>query len=179
MHFLQNIFHDTLQFLPKLAVCFATLTGIILVPLGLPGVWLIVAASLTYSYYYDFVPGSSDYWVNAMLFILALLAEILEFLVGNLGGKLMTEISTGAIISSIVGGLIGAIVGVPVFLIGSFLGLLLGAFLGALIYEFIVARDFAIALKSATAVFFSRMVASFLKTCIALGMATYLSYKLF
>ncbi len=179
MHFLQSIFHNILQFLPKLAVCFATLTGIILVPLGLPGVWLIVASSLTYSYFYDFNLGSSDYWVNAVLFALALLAEILEFLVGAFGGKVMVEISTGAVISSIIGGLIGAMIGVPIFLIGSFLGLLLGAFLGALIYEWIVQKDFSVAVTAAVAVFLSRMVASFLKTCIAISMATYLSYKLF
>ena len=176
---IHDFFHSILQFLPKIAVCFATLLGIILVPLGLAGVWLIVASSLTYSYYYDFVPGSSDYGVNAVLLALAVLAEILEFLVGTFAGKVMVEISTGAIISSLVGALIGAMIGVPVFLIGSFLGLLLGAFLGALIYEWIVQKDFKVAVTAAVAVFLSRMVASFLKTCIAIVMATYLSYKLF
>ncbi len=173
------MFHSILQFLPKIFVCVSTLLGIILVPLGLPGLWLIVATSLTYSYFYDFGPGSSDYWVNAILFLLALLAEVLEFLVGTFGSKAMVEVSTGAIISSIVGALIGAMIGVPVFLIGAFLGLLLGAFLGAFIYEWIVQKDFSVAVTTAVAVFLSRMVASFLKTCIALVMATYLSWKLF
>lgn len=110
---------------------------------------------------------------------MAILAEILEFFVGTWGGKMLIEVSTGAIVSSIIGGLLGAFIGVPIFLIGSFLGLLLGAFLGALIYEWIHLKSFSVAMKAATAVFFSRMVASFLKTCIAVAMASYLSYKLF
>lgn len=171
--------HSILHFLPKIGVCLAMLAGILLVPLGLPGVWLIVGASLLYSYFYDYNPGASDVWPNVLLILMGLLAEFLEFLVGSVGGKMVTEVSTGAIVSSIIGGLIGAFVGVPVFLIGSFLGLLLGAFLGAFAYEFLVKKDFSVALKSAVAVFLSRMVASFLKTCIALGMSIYLSFKLF
>lgn len=174
-----NALYSTLHFLPKIGLCLAALLGIGMVPFGLPGVWLIVASSILYSVFYDYSPQASDVWVNVILVFLGLLAEALEFLVGSLGGKMMTEISTGAIVASIVGGIVGAIIGVPVFLIGSFLGLLLGAFLGAFLYEFLVQKDFVIALKSAVAVFFSRMVASFLKTCIALGMAIYLGFKLF
>lgn len=174
-----NALHSILQFLPKIALCLAAILGIVMVPFGLPGVWLIVGSSILYSLFYDYSPQASDFWVNGMLIFLGLIAEALEFLVGTLGGKMMTEISTGAIVSSIVGGIIGAIIGVPVFLIGSFLGLLLGAFLGAFIYEFLIQKNFIIALKSATAVFFSRMVASFLKTCLAVGMTLYLGFKLF
>lgn len=176
---MHSFFQSVLQFLPKILVCMMTLAGIIMVPLGLPGLWVIVGTSLLYSYFYQYSSGHSDVWVNVILFFLALLAEILEFLVGTFGGKAMVEVSTGAIISSIVGGLIGAMIGVPIFLIGSFLGLLLGAFLGALIYEWVIHKDFGTALTAAVAVFLSRMVASFLKTCIALAMATYLSWKLF
>ncbi len=172
------MFHQILQFLPKIAVCLSALVGIIMVPLGLPGVWLMVASGLVYSYFYDFNPGHSDFGANGILFFLAFLAEILEFLVGALGAK-AAHVSTGAVIASVLGGLVGALVGVPVFLMGSFLGLLLGAFLGAFLFELFMTRHFKLATQAAIAVFFSRMVASFLKTCIALGMATYLSYKLF
>ncbi len=173
-----NALHSVLHFLPKIGLCLATLVGIVLVPFGLPGVWLIVASSILYSFFYDYAPGVSDIWVNVILVFLGLIAEAFEFLVGTLGGRMVTEISTGAIVSSVIGGIIGAIIGVPVFLIGSFLGLLLGAFLGAFVYEFLVKKDFIIAFKSAVAVFFSRMVASFLKTCIAVGMTVYLGFKL-
>lgn len=155
-----------------------TLAGIVLVPLGLPGTWVIVASAILYSLFFDFFPNRSDAWVIISLIILAILGEVLEFLVGTVGGKKL-DVSTGAIIASVVGGLVGAIVGVPVFLVGSLLGLLLGAFLGALFYEWFVTRDFKLALGSAIAVFFSRMVASFVKTCIAIGMGVYLGFKIF
>ena len=61
MHSLQSFFYSILHFLPKLFVCLATLVGIVLVPLGLPGVWLIVASALTYSYFYDYSAGHSDF----------------------------------------------------------------------------------------------------------------------
>ena len=162
----------------KFLLILLTVGGIVLVPLGLPGVWIIVGSAFLYSLFFDFVPAGGDGWVIAILVALAIFAEVLEFLVGVLGGKKL-DVSTGAIICSVVGGLIGAIVGVPVFLIGSLLGLLLGAFLGALIYELIATKEVGPALKAALAVFFSRMVASFLKTCIALGMGIYLVFKLF
>src|SRR5262249_4050689 len=137
-----------------------------------------VGAALLYSLFLDFSPPGGDLWVIVFLAILAVLGEILEFFVSVVGGKKL-DVSTGAIISSVVGGLIGAVIGVPVFLIGSLLGLLLGAFLGAFIYELIMTKQIGLALKSALAVFFSRMVASFIKTCIAVGMGIYLGFKIF
>lgn len=165
-------------FLPKIGLLLFILAGIVLVPLGLPGTWVIVASAFLYSVFFDFSPPQGDLWVIVVLVVLALLGEVLEFLVGTLGGKKL-NVSTGAIIASIVGGLVGAIVGVPVFLVGSLLGLLLGAFLGALLYEWFITKDFRLALGSAMAVFFSRMVASFVKTCIAIGMGVYLAFKVF
>jgi len=165
-------------FLPKILLIAVILAGVVIVPLGLPGTWLIVGAAFLYSLFLDFTPGSSDVWVIVILIVLALIGEILEFLVGTLGGKKL-DVSTGAIIASFVGGILGAIIGVPVFLIGALLGLLLGVFLGALIYELVVTKNVGIALKAAVAVFFSRLVASFMKTCIAVGMGVYLVFKLF
>jgi uncharacterized protein len=164
--------------LSKALLILFTLAGIVLVPLGLPGTWLIVGVAFLYSFFFDFLPPGGDIWVLIVLITLAVLGEILEFLVGTLGGK-QFDVSTGAIISSVVGGLIGAIIGVPVFLIGSLLGLLLGVFLGALIYELAMTKQIGLALKAALAVFFSRMVASFIKTCIAVGMGVYLGFKIF
>ena len=99
-------------------------------------------------------------------------------MVSILGGKAL-QVSTGALIASIAGGILGAMIGLPVFLIGSFLGLLLGAFLGAFAYECLVTRKFGIAFNAALAVFFSRMVAIFVKTSIAIGMGVYIGFKLF
>ncbi len=162
----------------KIIVLLFSGAGIILVPLGLPGAWLIFSSAALYSLFYNFTPGKTDFWTLLILLLIASLGEILEFLVSVWGGKKL-KVSNGALIASIIGGLIGAVVGVPVFLIGSLLGLLLGVFLGALVYEFLVEKDFSKALKAALAVFFSRLVASFMKTCLALGMFVYLCFRLF
>lgn len=167
-----------LLLIPKTILFLLILIGIIFVLFGLPGTWIIAAGAFLYSIFFDFKPGSSDFWVVFILVIAAILGELLEFAVSILGGKKM-NVSTGAIIASIAGGIIGAIVGVPVFLIGSFLGLLLGTFLGAFVYELIMTQKLEIALQSASGVFFSRVIATFMKTSVAIGMGIYIGFKLF
>ncbi len=167
-----------LLLIPKTVLFLLILIGIIFVLFGLPGTWMIVAGAFLYSLFFDFNSGGSNFWVVFILIILALLGEALEFLVSVIGGKTL-QVSTGAIIASIAGGLIGAMIGIPIFLIGSFLGLLLGAFIGAFIYEWAITQKFGVALRSAVAIFFSRMMAIFVKTCLAIGMGAYIGFKIF
>jgi uncharacterized protein YqgC (DUF456 family) len=169
---------NLLILIPDIGLFVFVLVGILLVPLGLPGTWVIAAAAFIYSIFFDFKPPGDDWVIVLILITLAVLGELLELWVGVMGGKKM-NVSTGAIIASILGGLIGAFVGVPVFLIGSLLGLLLGVFLGAFLYEWITTRKLRVAFGSALAVFFSRIVATFVKTSIALGMGIYLGFKVF
>ncbi|MBF0492801.1 MAG: DUF456 domain-containing protein [Deltaproteobacteria bacterium] len=165
-----------MHFVPEIILLLASLVGVALVPLGLPGTWLIFALSFLYSLLWNFSRSSSDFKVLALLFILALMGEILELFVSFWGAKKL-QVSTGAFWASLAGGLLGALIGVPVFLIGSLLGLLLGTFLGAFVYEYVKRQSFKNATLSAFAVFFSRMVASFMKTALALGMWVYLLFK--
>lgn len=155
------------------------LVGILLVPLGLPGTWVIAGAGVLYSFFFSFEDGaSSAIWVNGWLIGLAIFGEVMEFLVGNLGGKVV-NVSNGAIISAFVGGFVGLFVGVPVFLVGSLIGLFLGAFLGAFIYELIVLKTFGQAFLTACTVLTTRLVASFLKTVLAIGMGIFLAMHIF
>ncbi len=154
----------------------AIVAGIALVFLGLPGTWLMVIATLGYAGFADFGEGGEDKTVLGLLIFAAVIAELFALLVGMLGAKVVS-VSTGAIVSSIVGGILGALIGVPVFLIGPLLGLLLGAFLGAFAYEVLKTSDVPTALKTAGAVFLSRIVAIFFKATIACGMGTYLVWK--
>ncbi|HCU24837.1 MAG TPA: hypothetical protein DF383_07455 [Deltaproteobacteria bacterium] len=160
-------------------VFFCILVGILLVPLGLPGTWVIVAGSLLYSFFDSFDGGATSPWrVNAILIGLAAFGEIVEFAVGTLGGKPF-RVSNGAIVSAFFGGIVGGIIGVPVFLIGALLGIFLGAFLGALFYEWITLKTFSRAFVNAMAVLASRIVATFLKASLAVGMGVYLAFKIF
>lgn len=175
METLLQIWNSALHSIPKILLLLSTFISVWIVPLSLPGTWILVAFSGIYALFLQF-NASSDWKVLLILFLIASLAEIFEFLVSFVGGKKL-QVSNGALWSSIVGGLIGAFVGVPVFLIGSLLGLLLGTFLGAFLYELAVQKSLGTAIKAAIAVFFSRLVASFVKTSLALGMWIYLVFK--
>ena len=184
MRFLTNLWHripweNLAHFFAISSIFLCILIGVLLVPLGLPGTWVIVGGSFLYSLFYPFDGGAASPWgVNAILFGLACFGEIMEFLVGTLGSKPL-KVSNGAIACAFVGGIVGGIIGVPVFLVGALLGIFLGAFLGALIYEWITLKNFGRAFVNAMAVLATRVVAVFLKTSLALGMGVYLVFKIF
>lgn len=152
--------------------------GIALVPVGLPGTWLIVVDALLYSLLRDFEGETADWKVVLFVAMLALAGEAIEFGASVAGAK-REKVPTGAIVASILGGLIGAVVGVPVFLIGSVLGLLLGTYLGALIYSLITHPRAGEAFRFARSVLFSRVVSIFAKTTVAVVMSVYLLFKVF
>lgn len=150
-----------------------------MVPLSLPGTWVIALAGLLFSLFDSFDAGAtSALWVLGWLLGLALFGEIMEFLVGTVGGKAV-KISNGAILAAFIGGLVGLFVGVPVFLVGSLVGLFVGSFLAALVYEWVTVKSFKTAIVTACAVLATRMVATFLKTVLAIGMGVFLGYKIF
>lgn len=138
----------------------------------------MVVVAFIYSLITDFQPGESDLWVLGVVVILALLGEIIEFLIGVLGSKKL-NVSNRAIVFSLIGGLLGALIGFPIIIVGSLIGLFIGAFLGAFIYEMFEQKNIAKALKASIACFFSRVTAMFFKTGIAFGIVVYLLVKTF
>lgn len=168
-----------LQQTANIIMILVMLLGVLLVPLSLPGNWIIVAASILYGFFFSFDQGqTSFFWVVGILIFLAALGELIEFVVGLLGSKPL-KVSNGAIISAFFGGILGAIIGVPIFLIGTLLGIFLGSFLGAFIYEWIVLKEAKKAAINALAVLASKIVASFYKTVIGCVMSLYLLFKIY
>jgi len=113
------------------------LAGLLLIPFGLPGLWVILLGILSYGWLTDFRTLSAGLLVLAIG--LALLGEIVEAWIGfrfaqRYGG------SRRAGWGALVGGLIGALVGVPVPIIGSVIGGFVGAFAGAALFEYTRAR---------------------------------------
>ncbi len=115
----------------------ALLAGLALVPLGLPGLWVMLGAGLLY---WIVVPaggiGLTTFLIAAALVVLA---EVLEYTIAGsytrkYGGS--KRASWGAI----AGGIIGAVVGVPVPILGSLVGAMIGAFAGAFVGELSVHR---------------------------------------
>lgn len=155
------------------------LVGLILVPLGFPGNWVMVGAAIVYALVGDLNLEGSDWMAVIVVALLAGLGELIELGVRVVGGK-VAHISNGAIIAAIVGGIIGAIVGVPIFLIGSLIGLLLGVFLGAFFYALIIEKNNAMgSIGVALATTTSQVVALFAKTCLGIAIIVYLTVVLF
>jgi uncharacterized protein len=139
----------------------AVLAGLVMIPLGLPGIWLMVLAGVTH---HALVSPPTIGWLTlALVAAIALAAEWMEFTVAGrytarYGGS--RRASWGAI----AGGLVGAFVGIPIPVIGSVIGAFAGAFLGALIGEYSVARDHGAATRAATGALIGRAVATALKS---------------
>lgn len=110
----------------------ALLLSLALVPVGLPGLWLMLGVALLYEWLAAPVFGVTILIVVAAL---AVVAEVLEFTLSarytkKYGGS--PRAGWGAIL----GGFAGAIVGLPIPVIGSVIGAFVGAFAGALAFEF-------------------------------------------
>ena len=149
----------------------ACAAGLVLVPLGLPGLWLMLAAGLTHRMV---APASRIDWnVLAAVTAVAIVAEYLEFALAarytrKYGGS--KRAGWGALI----GGFIGAIVGVPVPIIGSIIGAFAGSFVGALTAEYSVSRNVGVAQRAAFGSLVGRVAATAIKTAAGLAIAAVL-----
>jgi uncharacterized protein len=145
----------------------ASLVGLVLIPLGLPGLWVIVLAILGYGWLTDFRTLSAGFIL--LIVGLALLGEVFEAWVGfrfaqRYGG------SKRAGWGALVGGLIGAIIGVPVPIVGSVVGGFVGAFLGAAVFEYTRERQSGVAAKAGWGVVLGRAAAAAVKIAVGVMM---------
>ena len=136
------------------------LLSLILIVLGLPGLWIMVASAVTYNLV---VPGDPIGWVSLIVVaVLAFVAELLEF---SLTGKYARKYggSRRAGWGAILGGIVGAMVGIPVPIIGSVIGAFVGSFLGALIAELTGGSSPGDATRVAKGALIGRVVSTALK----------------
>jgi uncharacterized protein YqgC (DUF456 family) len=141
------------------------LIGLVLIPLGLPGLWVMVGGVLAYGWLTDF--RSIGVAAIAIIVGIAFLGEIIESWLGfrfakRYGGS--NRSGWGAL----VGGLIGAVVGVPVAIIGSVIGAFIGAFIGAALFEYTYSRHAGVAVGAGWGAVVGRAAAAAAK--IALGL---------
>jgi uncharacterized protein len=142
------------------------LLGLVLVPLGLPGLWVMLLGIIGYGALTDFRAVGLYTLVAALA--LALVGEALEWWIGfryarRYGGS--RRAGWGALI----GGLAGAILGIPVPVIGSVIGSFLGSFVGAAAFELTSTPDNA--LRTGWGALLGRMWATAAKTALGLAMA--------
>jgi hypothetical protein len=143
----------------------AILVGLFLIPLGLPGLWVMVGGILAYGWLTSF--RSVGVAIIAIALGLAFLGEILENWIGfrfakRYGGS--SRSGWGALI----GGLVGAVIGVPIAVIGSVIGAFIGSFIGAALFELSYSRHVGVATRAGWGAVVGRAAAAAVK--IALGL---------
>ncbi len=150
--------------LPALLLGACIVLGLVLVPLGLPGLWVMVAGVVGYGWLTDF--RSVGVVTIAVVLGLASLAEIVEAWLGfrfarTFGG------SRRSAWGALVGGIVGAAMGVPVPIFGSVIGAFLGSFAGAALFEYSLSRMPLTAVRAGWGAVVGRATAAAAK--IALG----------
>jgi len=142
----------------------AGLIGLVLIPLGLPGLWVMVGGLLAYGWLTDF--RSIGVATIAIVLGIAFLGEIIESWLGFRFAKRYGGSSRSGW-GALVGGLVGAVVGVPVAIIGSVIGAFIGSFIGAALFEYTYSRRAGIAVGAGWGAVVGRAAAAAAK--IALG----------
>src|SRR5213592_2692101 len=146
--------------LPALLLGICTILGLLLVPLGLPGLWVMVGGIVGYGWLTDF--RSVGVATIGAVLGLAFLGEIVEWWLGfrltrTFGG------SRRSAWGALVGGIVGALLGVPVPIVGS----VIGAFPGAALFEYSLSRTTGTAVRAGWGAVVGRAAAAAAK--IALG----------
>src|SRR5438067_13683565 len=116
--------------MPLLVLGLVIILSLVLIVLGMPGLWIMVASAVTYNL---IVPGDPIGWVTLVIVgVLALVAELLDIsLTGSYARKYGGSRRAGW--GAIIGSSVGAIVGFPLPIVGPGIGAFIGSFLGALI----------------------------------------------
>ena len=149
----------------------ALLLALTMIPLGLPGTWVMVLAGISYGY----LAGTAGIGTAAIIgcVSIALVAELLDFTVAARYTRRYGGSRRGAW-GAIVGGIAGAIVGVPIPIVGSVIGAIAGSFAGALFAEYSGGASHDAAARAATGAAIGRAVAMGLKAGTGVVIATWI-----
>lgn len=147
------------------ACCIA---GLLLIPLGLPGLWLMVLAIAVSAWLTGF--KAIGLATIGVVLGLAILGEVIEWWVGfrltqTYGGSRRS--AWGAVL----GGLVGAFVGLPIPVIGSVVAGFVGAFAGAMLFEYSKTRGTNVAVRAGWGAVIGRAAAAAVKTAIGVAIA--------
>lgn len=153
-----------MELLGLLVIIVTALVGLLLIPLGLPGLWVMVGGILLYGWLTSFRTVSVV--MIAVVLGIAFLGEVIENWLGFRFAKRYGG-SSRAGWGAFIGGLVGAIVGVPVAVVGGVIGAFIGSFVGAALFEYSYSRHAAVATKAGWGALVGRAAAA--ATKMALG----------
>jgi uncharacterized protein len=164
-----------LGYLLLFAACAA---GLLLNIVGLPGIWLMVLAGMTFVWWTDSAYAG---WTPILFMVgIGIVAEVCEFLAGAAGAKQAGGTRRG-MAGALVGGLVGAIacsILIPIPIVGTIIGAVLGSALGAFFIEWGwvgTERDQATTIAVGAAK--GRFLGMLLKSIFGIAMATILLFS--
>jgi uncharacterized protein YqgC (DUF456 family) len=157
-----------MELLGLILLVLALLAGLIAVVFGLPGTWLILAASIIYAWATDFAAITMQLVLG--LLVLAALAELVDYTAGVWGTRRYGG-SKMAMVGTLIGGLLGAIAFAPILLgLGSVVGAFLGAFCGAFGVTYLEQRKMGEAVRVGWGAFLGKVFATVFKGAVAVAM---------
>ncbi len=140
---------------------------------GLPGNWFNVLAAALYAWLMPIHRADFGWVVVALVLVLAIVGELVEFLAGAAGSMKAGGTKRGAalaVLGSILGGLLGLFAGLPLPLVGPVVGALLfsaaGALLGAVAGEVWAGRDINHSWSVGHGAFWGRLLGTFGKVIV-------------
>ena len=136
--------------------------------LGLPGTWVLVAGAFLLRWLKG--PGYIDMPIVGVLFLMAVLAEVLEFLAAVRGANAGPPVK-GASVAAIFGAIAGGLAGAPVlFGLGAIPGMAAGAWLAVFAVALAGGAGFGHAARTALGAMAGRIRGTALKMAVAVTM---------
>lgn len=150
---------------------FVLLLSLVLIALGLPGLWVMIASAVAYNLLVP--PGPIGWFTLVGIGVLGVIAEVIEF---SLSGKFARKYggSRRAGWGAIIGGIVGAFMGFPVPIVGPMIGAFVGSFIGALAGELSMGTGGAASTKVATGALIGRVAATAVKMAIGCTIASWI-----
>lgn len=145
------------------AVVLAMLGCLVMIPFGIPGLWLIVVMSLGLV-----LAGKLTWTVGVLVAGAALVAEVAEFLVLSRFGRAFGG-SRRAFWGAVVGGMAGLFVGLPVPVVGPLVTAFAGTFLGAGLVTWFETASLKRSARVGWGVLLARTVAVALKVAVSVA----------
>lgn len=149
------------------------IASLAMIPLGLPGLWVMIASAIGYNILTGAEPIS---WVTIVgISILGLIAEWIEF---TLSGKYARKYggSRRAGWGAMIGGIVGAFMGFPIPIVGPVVGAFVGSFAGALLGELSTGSGGKASTKAATGALIGRALATAMKIGVGCAVAVWIFF---
>lgn len=144
------------------------LAGVVIIPFGLPGTFVIAGVALLHGLFTGFDPVTLKF----LLLLLAIsgVGELVEFYLGAAAARRYGG-SRWAMWGAILGGFIGAVYATAILpLLGTLLGAFVGAFIGAALLEYLHLRNTGNALRVGYGAFLGAVGGRITKLVLAIAM---------